>query len=445
MRIRLGSILFIAGAALTAFGQQAAFDAPSGGQEQTLQGLEQTLKEAGVQKFKSLHAVKPAKDSEVEAAKQQAVNPSATTATLPLWTFFVESPRDDGAYTGIMVGRDPFNGGGSASVTTYVVPLILVTNTVIKTLNSNMSFTTQPGVTAFDPSIPDNSCLGTTNNIPLTLFQKSPLLQQAAFDFGGTVVGKTQYVDAFQRANFWKILGDQVSDYHITLGPVHTLAPIVINVPAAKGTSLPITNPIYCSPLGIIDIDWFDSYLDAVVLPALGASGVNPSNLPIFLVHNVVWMNPLLNTLEGCCILGYHSTSSLPIQTYTVGDFESTAHFDVSAHDTVTLSHELAEWVNDPFGSNATPPWETAGQPSAGCQSNLEVGDRLTGTEAPRIVMPNGFTYHLQELAFFSWFFGAPSVAVHGWFSNNGTFLTDAGPPCQSSSAVSSQSKWIVR
>jgi hypothetical protein len=33
--------------------------------------------------------------------------------------------------------------------------------------------------------------------------------------------------------------------------------------------------------------------------------------------------------------------------------------------------------------------------------------------------MSNGYTYSLQELAFFSWFFGAPSIGVNGWFSDN--------------------------
>jgi len=37
----------------------------------------------------------------------------------------------------------------------------------------------------------------------------------------------------------------------------------------------------------------------------------------------------------------------------------------------------------------------------------------------------------LQELVFFSWFFSSRSVGVNGWFSDNGTFLTNAGPPCQ--------------
>jgi len=37
----------------------------------------------------------------------------------------------------------------------------------------------------------------------------------------------------------------------------------------------------------------------------------------------------------------------------------------------------------------------------------------------------------LQEVAFFSWFFGNPSLGIYGGDSNNGTFPTDAGPPCQ--------------
>ena len=78
---------------------------------------------------------------------------------------------------------------------------------------------------------------------------------------------------------------------------------------------------------------------------------------------------------------------------------------------------------------NPTPPWGNTGQ-VVGCQGNLEVGDPLTGTNIPPVTMPNGFTYNLQELAFFSCFFGAPTIGVDGWFSDNGTFLTDAGPPC---------------
>jgi hypothetical protein len=50
----------------------------------------------------------------------------------------------------------------------------------------------------------------------------------------------------------------------------------------------------------------------------------------------------------------------------------------------------------------------------AGRQGNLEVGDPLTGNDAPRIVGKNGITYHLQELAFFSWFSGIRLSAFMG-------------------------------
>jgi hypothetical protein len=111
-------------------------------------------------------------------------------------------------------------------------------------------------------------------------------------------------------------------------------------------------------------------------------------------------------------------------------DFDSTGLFGISGLDIATATHEVGEWMDDPFGNNLTPGWGHTGQ-VPGCQGNLEVGDPLSGTEAPRIIMPNGFTYHLQELAFLSWFYSARSTGVSGWFSNNGTFLTNAGPVCQ--------------
>jgi len=64
-------------------------------------------------------------------------------------------------------------------------------------------------------------------------------------------------------------------------------------------------------------------------------------------------------------------------------------------------------------------------------QNNLAVGDPLSGTLVPPIFNPsNGFTHHMQELAFFSWFYGAPSIGIHGWFSDNGAFLQDVGLVC---------------
>jgi len=383
--------------------------------------------------------VKPA-PSQSDMAAMKNLIATKPSETLPLWTFSVQSSRDNNNYTGVMVGRNPTirgKGHGSASVPTFIVPLIIITHEIGTTVDFNTgNITTVPGDTTFDPTVADDACLASPNDVPLTLIQQSPILQSATFNFGGTNVGTTQYIDAFQRANFWAV--DHHNTYHVLLDPVRTLAPVVIDVPAANGLGLATTSlgqPPFCSPLGIVDINWFDAYIDQVVLPELAAQGVNPANLPIFLVHNLVWAFPPISDVFDCCILGYHGINGLPIQTYSPLDFDSTgiignASGTLGFMDTAIMAHEIGEWMNDPFGSNPTPPWGHTGQQS-GCQNNLEVGDPLTGTIVPPVVMPNGFTYHLQELAFFSWFYGAPSIGVNGWFSNNGTFLTDAGPPCQ--------------
>ena len=94
----------------------------------------------------------------------------------------------------------------------------------------------------------------------------------------------------------------------------------------------------------------------------------------------------------------------------------------------------MAELLDDPLVEDATggvgfgtPAWGNVGQVS-GCQSNLEVGDPLTGTPFGTPRMPNGVTYHPQELAFFSWFFGPPSIGAGLYYSNNRSFSVAAGP-----------------
>ena len=48
----------------------------------------------------------------------------------------------------------------------------------------------------------------------------------------------------------------------------------------------------------------------------------------------------------------------------------------------------------------------------------------------PPVTGKNGYTYTLQELAFFSYFYGGPSFAAGGAYSNNGTLTSDAGAVC---------------
>jgi len=360
---------------------------------------------------------------------------------LPLWTFRVHSSRDGHSYPGAMVGSNPFRDPTTTSVPTVVIPIRIKTSMVGTKVDPTTGvITTQSGDTTFDPGAPDHVCLSAPNDVPATLVKQSPMFTPTAFSFGGTNVGTTEYNDAFQRANFWRVSSEERNEYHVLLNPAQFLQPIELDAPDVYGlaltdgtvleTILGTTTP-FCAPLGIVDINWFDTTLTSTVIPALTERGViNPGTFPIFMVYNLFWAAPV-NNIFSCCIGGYHGTTGFPIptQTYSPADFDTTGVFGVGAADTSILSHEVDEWMNDPMISNPTPPWGHTGQVGF-CQPNLEVGDPLTGTNIAPITMPNGFTYHLQELAFFSWFFGKPSIGVNGWYSNNGTFMMDAGAPC---------------
>jgi hypothetical protein len=404
-------------------------------------------------KLKGYIAVRPASHSAVEGMKNELMATGSTKKSmLPLFTFSVESNRDGNNYTGVIVGANPFTKGDNrgdnkgdgegdnsrdVSVKTFVVPVIVTLNSVGTTISPNPppggSFTVGPGVTTIDPSVADTPCLGTGgNNNPTTLLLQSPLLNSALFDMGGTIVGNTQYIDAFQRAEFWNALGPEGRQgYHLRLSPV-LLPAIRINIPADQGAALGTGLLGACDPLGIIDFGFFDNLIQTSILPILAKQGVDPSTFPILLFKNVVTADMPITNLNNCCFLGYHSsTSTVPFQTYSPLEFDTAGLFGPSAADTAVMSHEVAEWANDPFGDNPTPAWGGTGQvPPGFCQNNFEVGDPLTGTAFPPVVMSNGFTYHLQELAFFSWFYASPSVGIHGWFSDDGTFLSDAGPTC---------------
>jgi len=374
-------------------------------------------------KLNAYTTVKPAKD-----AAGHVVRPADSVSALATFTYNVTSSRDGNSYTGAMVGQDPFSSGfTTTTVTTPIVPLIITFNSVATGINKKGILTRTKGQITFDPTVADTACLTAPNDVPLTLTQQSPIFQANNFQFGPTAVGDTQYIDAFQRANFWQFVGG--TDYHTLLNPV-VFQPITLNIKSADGVAIPASLFGTCGSLGIVTFKTLDAILTGSLLPQLAAQGVDTSQFPIFLLYNTVMSVGLPEDLNKCCIIGFHGATGSPIQTFSPIDFETSGLFAASVHDTSIMAHEVGEWMDDPFGNNPTPAWGHTGQ-VGGCQNNLEVGDPLTGTNIPTVQGANGFTYHLQELAFFSWFYGAPSIAVNGWFSDNNTFKTDAGPVCQ--------------
>ena len=312
-------------------------------------------------------------------------------------------------YTYVIAGKNPAIkvSNATATIKTELVPLI------IKFSDGK----------SWDPTKIDSCDTGAS---ALTRVQKSPIFTNQSWTFGGTPIGTGQVTDAFQRAEFWKYArptGINPS-YNVNLA-VTTLSPVTIPASATAGMG-PAEEAISCGNgrLGAVDIGPFDSYIKKTVIPSLASKGVGPGTLPIFLVHNFV---EYINTTANCCVLGYHNAASESggVQTYGLSWYNNSG-LGTSARDVAALSHEVGEWQNDPYTNNPTPKWGNIGQVT-GCQANLEVGDPLSGTTFSHT--ENGFTYHVQELAFFSWFYHqSPSLGVNGWYSDQGKFKTFAAP-----------------
>jgi hypothetical protein len=273
-----------------------------------------------------------------------------------------------------MAGTAPSTNNAPTTIPVVVVPIKMVYGS----LNGNMTF---------DPNTHTVSNGKTVTNNALA----SPLFK-TGIDFvqGGVDLGNTEYIDAYQRGNFWSSVHTN-TNYHVLLGSPTVLAEQTINVNFTQGRVM--TNPFGHTKVGTMSINGFDSKLQTF-MRNLSAS-ITPGVLPIFITYNV-----FLTQTGQCCIGGYHSaTAAQPAgQTYAystyvdeVGSFSQ----DVSA-----LSHEIGEWMDDPFVDNAV-----------NCTDNsiMENGDPLEG--GPNYggypYALNGFTYNLQDLVFIP-YFGAP-------------------------------------
>jgi hypothetical protein len=358
--------------------------------------------------------------------------------------FLVPSSRSGSVNYGYLVGANPFLGreGTSTSVKTFIVPLVIKVHQVATDFsvdaNNNLILTGIKNQDAtYDPTQASPACLGKTNSVPFTLAEQSPVFQNHHWVWGDTDLGDTQYPDAFQRANFWNGTGEDPGSYHIQLD-TQALPPLVIDFPIGSGIGLPQSSAFIgysnCAPTVLVDFNLFDEYLDYIAIPQMASEGVNSGNFPMFIAGNVLW-GAVIGQLPyyEAEAAGYHSFSDVdPAQTYGVTQFGDENFF--TWPDAVPLSHEVGEWLNDPTGANDVQLYnvEAAADPTgpAACQGNYEVGDILAGFFMPPVTGKNGYTYTLQELAFFSYFYGGPSVAANGWYSSNNTLTSDAGPVC---------------
>ncbi len=314
----------------------------------------------------------------------------APAANVPLWSSSFVSGGT--TYNFTMVGANPTTSNVTTNIPVVIVPV-------------KFKF----GTTTISPTA--IACGDTTS--ALTRIRKSPLFVNFPFVEGTTNVGTTQYMDAFRRANFWQSVGSVTRNYHTKLTPVTQKPAQTIVVPPSAG----FTAGPFCGSqlIGEVDINFVDAKLQSLITTL----AIPPTSLPLFISYDV------FETSGGCCILGYHSATA-GNQTYAIATYSDPALFSVPIQDIHALSHELGEWLDDPFGNNIVPTWGHVGQVS-GCQTNLENGDPVTGTAFTATL--NGFTYHPEDLVFFSWFARqTPSIAVNGWYTFLNTFPTQSAP-----------------
>lgn len=293
------------------------------------------------------------------------------------------------------VGTDPSKAGaGTTTIPTVIIPV---------------AFTFQGlRISPTDPACNDT--------VPITTrVQSSPIFNSTVnWTAGPTSLGTTQYVDAVQRGNFWNTVSTVSPNYHILLQPT-LAAPVTLDasnfaILSGVNQACPLRFPLQIPKAA----------MDQEVQALIQQLHITPNQLPIFLTYNVGF---LLD--QGGLFLGYHFATGA--QTYVVATYADLGLLDFPVEDVSILSHEIAEWMNDPLLSNQVVPWgNTADQ--QGCSPILEVGDPLTSKIFA--VQSANFTYHMQELAFVPWFTRTfPSFSVNGWYSSQGTFQTPA-PPC---------------
>jgi hypothetical protein len=308
-------------------------------------------------------------------------------ATTPLKTWNGSFSHNGKIYKYNMVGTAP-SGGASTTVSAEIIPIrIIITN--------------HSGVkTTYDPShVLSNGNSVTANTVA------SPIFKKMSFTSHGVSIGDTQYIDAYQRANFWGTVKSHTG-YHLLLGGPKVLPEQTLNPPTRSGT----TGEAFGFSAGLVDINWFDSQVEGLITKL----GIQPNTLPIFLTFNVY-----LTQSGSCCIGGYHSAEGATSAPHAYAQATYVDHEGVFAQDVSALSHEIGEWADDPLVVNTNGNKTPCGI--------LENGDPLENDSNYGDYTykgANGFTYNLQDLVTLPYFGATPSTSVDGEFTFRGEGLT---------------------
>ena len=338
-----------------------------------------------------------------------------TTRTIPHWWGSTLDPNNGVTYGYNMVGANPNTCSGSAcssTVETDITPLIVNVggltfsgnNVLAATLASPQfalnDYGSTPWATAGAPNVPRGP---------------GGVLSQG--DAGNSL----QLEDATMRAQFNKT---GLSNYHLILHP-NVLPAVTIDVPSNQGTLLQSGRGVIFAD---INISWWAAQIQNLETKA------DPTHLPLYLTDNVLLhIGP---DIFNCCVIGFHGTraagggggsgnsnGNAKVQTFAWASWVQPGLYarpnggtDWALQDIHAVSHEIAEWGDDPFVNNTVEPWLTPTAPQYGCTNVLETGDPVvaigfamgtnTFEQGPN---PNGTQsadgyYHPEDEALLPWF-----------------------------------------
>jgi hypothetical protein len=323
--------------------------------------------------------------------------------TVPYWSSSFTDPTNHLTYPFTMVGSDPTL-GQSTTVDTRIIPLSFT----FVAGDQDTSVLNIPPLNYFPTPIA--AVLDGRDNVADTI--ASPVFTPSSF---AAISGDTgvQFGDAFARAQFGKV----GTGYHVILGQPRVAETIVIQVPEDHGVA--VLSPAGL-PLGRVDSDWFKERLAQLI----DDMNLRPTVLPIFLTKDVVLYSD--SNFSHCCTLGGHGAGSPASDTPIslagkdkIRTFVFAAYLTPNAYsrfpappfagfsDIHALSHEIAEWIDDPFGINVVQPYRIPTSRSGACSAELETGDPLAGVWFPMPGNPNaaaGFMWHPQDELFLNWF-----------------------------------------
>ena len=331
--------------------------------------------------------------------------PSGPAIGVPTFTRSFTAAGKEYHYT--LVGRDPAQ-GGTTTIPTVLVPVSLVFDAPAAKAGKNAE-------------------ISAADDVPKVV--QSPVFQNHAF-----ATGTTQYGDAIQRAEFYKVA--EANHWHTLLGQPRVSSPVQITIPAANGYLL--TSKKTGHSLAIVDLDFMQKEL----FKGLAKTQAKPDELVIALTKNTEFYE--LNDATVCCTWGAHGVQQ-DAASKALQPFVLSTYLDLGVvpgfSDVQPLTQQLAAWMNDPldgYKGNIFPAWQRPGTESGcggrgiGTHYRFELPTDSLPEQNSTVMKSDGGEYHLENVALLPWYTQSSSPdSFQGAYSFPDTgLLKTAAEPC---------------